>query len=76
MIGAKIGNQDEDSNSQVLPLPIYSGAAWGAIDVHLSKNVVNKIQPIYTLSGQTIESMSIGLYRASVGDNENLGRFE
>ena len=76
VIGAKIGNQDEDVNGQVLPLPVYSGAAWGAIDVHLSKNVVNKIQPIYTLSGQTIESMSIGLYRASVGDNENLGRFE
>lgn len=76
IIGAKIGNQDGDAKSQVLPLPIYSGAHWGAIDVHLSKNVVNKIQPIYTLSGQTIESMSIGLYRASIGDNKSLSKFE
>ena len=76
VIGAKIGNQDEDVNSQVLPLPVYSGAAWGAIDVHLSKNVVNKIQPIYTLSGRSIESMSIGLYRASISANEGIGQLQ
>jgi adenylate cyclase len=76
VIGAKIGNQDKDNESQVLPLPIYSGGHWGAIDVHLSKNVVNKIQPIYTLSGRSIESMSIGLYRASISANESIGELQ
>lgn len=76
VIGAKIGNQDNDNESQVLPLPIYSGGHWGAIDVHLSKNVVNKIQPIYTLSGRSIESMSIGLYRASISANEGAGQLQ
>lgn len=76
VIGAKIGNQDNDNESQVLPLPIYSGCHWGAIDVHLSKNVVNKIQPIYTLSGRSIESMSIGLYRASISANEGAGQLQ
>ena len=76
VIGVKIGNPNQDIESQVLPLPIYSGAQWGAIDVHLSKNVVDKIQPIYTLSGRSIESMSIRLYRASIGDSASIGKFE
>lgn len=75
LIGAKIWNSKE-IESQVLPLPIYSDAHWGAIDVHLSKNVVNKIQPIYTLSGRSIESMSIGLYRASISANEAIGQLQ
>ncbi len=59
----------------ILPLEIYSGATWAAINSKIEKNVVTMITPEYAFSGRTIESLAIAVYRKYLGDN-SLGSFQ
>lgn len=72
VIAAKVGTKGD--SERVLPLETYSGATWGMIDVLFDKNVVSKILPhAETASGRSVESFSIAIYRAMVGDSSPAG---
>lgn len=58
-----------------MPLPAYSGATWGMVDVLFDKNVVSKIPPYAEVSsGKTAESLALATYRAMIGDASPAGR--
>lgn len=53
----------DDKQKEILPLDIYSGATWAAVNTKIEKNVVTAIRPSYAFSGRTIESFAIATYR-------------
>lgn len=53
----------EGDKKAMLPLDIYSGATWAAVNTKTEKNVVTALRPQYSFSGRTVESFAIAMYR-------------
>ena len=67
VIGAKVGNPGV-GEERVLPLDIYSGATWGAVDTKNDGNTVTKLRLRYDVGDRAIETLAVALYRKYIGD--------
>ncbi|MDD5377410.1 MAG: adenylate/guanylate cyclase domain-containing protein [Candidatus Gracilibacteria bacterium] len=65
---------EEGKQKAILPLDIYSGATWASVNTKIEKNVVTILEPQYSFSGRTVESLAIATYRKYLGDT-SLGSF-
>lgn len=55
-------------SEEVLPRSVFSGATWGMINIERYGKLASRVIPSQSLSGSSIETMSIALYRKYLSD--------